>query len=181
MAAAAPAAAQAPAVDMTTVSSIDARGSAASRAAATEEKRVRYRAHRTPLRDDSLTISVNAPDTGEATRIDLPGLDGISFNMVCREEDGARNACGSRARVQLFNFLARQDVTCLFATAGGLTQVVSCEVQGQDLGDWLVRNGIARPKDAKAHADAQRGAQMARAGMWADAQTRKSFLVASSN
>lgn len=181
LAAVAPAAAEAPAVDMTTVSSIDAKAPAAGVIGSPEGKRIRYRAHRTPLRDDSLSISVISPDTGEETKVELPDLDGISFNMVCRGEDGSRSACGSRARVQLFNFLSRQDVACLFAAVGEASRLVSCEVQGQDLGAWLVRHGVARPKDLKAHAEAQREAHKARAGMWADAQTRKSLLVASSN
>jgi endonuclease YncB( thermonuclease family) len=180
LAAASPVIAESPEVDATTVSSITAKGMPADARFTVEEKQVRFLPHRSPLRGDGISISVISPDNGDATLIELPGLEGLSFNMICRGEDNSRNACGSRARVQLHNFLVRQEITCLFAApASQAMQIVSCDVKGQDLGEWLVRHGVARPTDARSYAAAQREAHANRSGMWADAETRKSLLVAS--
>jgi endonuclease YncB( thermonuclease family) len=162
-----------------TTSSIEARNPDAGALAGREETRVRFLAHRTPLRDDSLAISVVSPGTGELAKVELPGLEAMSFNMICRGQDDLRSACGSKARVQLFNFLARKEITCILGGARGQGgAVVSCAVQGEDLATWIVRRGIARTLDPKAFVEAQRHAQSTRTGMWADAQTRSSFMVA---
>jgi endonuclease YncB( thermonuclease family) len=168
------------AVDMMPVSSIP--GAPAGGAAFAEtpvETQVRYRAHRSPVRGDSLAISVTTLDGERELKIEIPGLEGISFNMVCRQADGARIACGSRARIQFVNLIARNEITCRQTASGqGTPKIRSCEIAGQDLAEWMVRNGIARSADGAAHREAMQTARQAEAGMWADAELRKGFVVA---
>jgi endonuclease YncB( thermonuclease family) len=166
-----------PAMDMTPVSSIPAAPPASAPAPA--ESEVRYRAHRSPIRGDNLSISVVTLDGERELRIELPGIEGISFNMVCRQADGAKIACGSRARIKLVNFIARNEIACRQASVGhGAPKTLSCGIAGTDLADWIVRNGIARSSDAGLHAAAMQAARQAELGMWADAELRKGFVVA---
>lgn len=138
-----------------------------------------FRVHRSPIRKDSVALSVVTLDTDEERTIELPGVEGMSFNTICRTTSGARVACGSRARVQLVNFVTRRDMACrMAAPVGEMPKVIACSIDGIDLGEWIVRSGIGRPTSEGLHVAAAREARSSERGMWADAETRNGLVLA---
>jgi endonuclease YncB( thermonuclease family) len=79
--------------------------------------------------------------------------------------------CGAKAANDLDAFIARRPVNCLPITLDQYGRTVaSCSVEGVDLGQWLVRNGLALdwPQYSKGKYDAaQRDAEHSGRGMWA--------------
>ena len=103
-------------------------------------------------------------------RIRLWGIDAPESTQLCRSEDSNQYRCGTQAANDLDSFIARRTVIC---AAINLDQygrtVATCSVDGADLGEWLVRNGLALdwPQYSKAKYDAvQREAEHAGRGMW---------------
>jgi endonuclease YncB( thermonuclease family) len=153
-------------------------GSLPAKTAAAETTE-RFVVHRSAVRADSVAISVVTLDTQEERTISLPGVVGMSFNKVCRSADGAKIACGSRARVQLVNFVTRKEMTCtMTAPVGEAPKVVSCKIGGEDVAEWIVRSGIGRPTVDGLHVAAMREARSSERGMWADAETRNDLVLA---
>ena len=78
------------------------------------------------------------------TRIRLWGVDAPESSQLCRGDDSLPYRCGAKAANDLDAFIARRPVSCLSVTLDqyGRT-VVLCSVGGIDLGEWLVRSGIA--------------------------------------
>jgi endonuclease YncB( thermonuclease family) len=104
-------------------------------------------------------------------RIRLWGVDAPESSQLCRGEDSLPYRCGAKAANDLDAFIARRPVNCLPITLDQYRRTVaSCSVQGVDLGQWLVRNGLALdwPQYSKGKYDAaQRDAEHAGRGMWA--------------
>jgi endonuclease YncB( thermonuclease family) len=107
-------------------------------------------------------ILVSAPDvladdlTGQAsiidgdtleihgTRIRLWGIDAPESSQLCRGDDSLQYRCGAKAANDLDAFIARRPVSCLPISLDRYGRTVAtCSVAGADLGDWLVRNGLA--------------------------------------
>ena len=101
-----------------------------------------------PALADDLTgqASVIDGDTIEihGTRIRLWGIDAPESTQLCRGEDSLQYRCGAKAANDLDAFIARRPVSC---TPISLDQygrtVATCSVDGADLGQWLVSNGLA--------------------------------------
>jgi|ERR1700730_9698544 len=78
------------------------------------------------------------------TRIRLWGIDAPESSQLCRNDDSLQYRCGAKAANELDAFIARRPVDC---TQVGLDQyrrtVAVCSIDGVDLGEWLVRNGLA--------------------------------------
>jgi endonuclease YncB( thermonuclease family) len=105
------------------------------------------------------------------TRIRLWGIDAPESSQLCRGEDSLPYRCGARAANDLDAFIARRPVSC---TPISLDQygrtVATCSVNDTDLGNWLVRSGLALdwPQYSKGkYAVAQRDAERAGRGIWA--------------
>ena len=99
------------------------------------------------LADDMIgQASVIDGDTLEihSTRIRLWGIDAPESTQLCRGEDSLQYRCGAKAANDLDAFIARRPVSC---TPISLDQygrtVATCSVDGADLGQWLVSNGLA--------------------------------------
>jgi endonuclease YncB( thermonuclease family) len=124
---------------------------------------------------DDLTgqASVIDGDTLEihGTRIRLWGVDAPESSQLCRGADSLQYRCGSKVANDLDAFIARRPVNCLPISLDRYGRTVAtCSVGGADLGDWLVRNGLALdwPQYSKRkYDDAQREAEHAGRGMWA--------------
>jgi endonuclease YncB( thermonuclease family) len=105
------------------------------------------------------------------TRIRLWGVDAPESSQLCRGEDSLQYRCGAKAANDLDAFIARRPVNCLPISLDRYRRTVAtCSVDGADLGDWLVRNGLALdwPQYSKRkYDDAQREAEQAGRGMWA--------------
>ena len=101
-----------------------------------------------PVLADDLAgqASVIDGDTIEihGTRIRLWGIDAPENAQLCRGEDSLQYRCGAKAANDLDVFIARRPVSC---TPISLDQygrtVATCSVDGTDLGQWLVSNGLA--------------------------------------
>jgi len=104
------------------------------------------------------------------TRIRLWGIDAPESSQLCRGDDSLQYRCGAKAANDLDAFIAGRPVHCLPISLDRYGRsVATCSVGGADLGDWLVRNGLALdwPQYSKRkYDDAQREAEQAGRGMW---------------
>ncbi|KRR25447.1 nuclease [Bradyrhizobium lablabi] len=104
-------------------------------------------------------------------RIRLWGIDTPESTQLCRADDSRPYRCGAKAANELDAFIAGRPVACapLSQDQYGRT-VASCSVNGIDLGEWLVRSGLALdwPQFSKGrYAVVQREADRAGRGVWA--------------
>jgi len=128
---------------------------------------------RTALCDDLFgQASVVDGDTLEihGTRIRLWGIDAPETTQLCRGDDSLPYRCGAKAANDLDAFIARRPVSC---TPISLDQygrtVATCTVDGADLGQWLVSNGLALdwPNYSKGmYGAVQHEAELAGRGIW---------------
>lgn len=125
------------------------------------------------LADDFIgQASVLDGDTLEihGIRIRVWGIDAPESSQLCRGDDSLQYRCGARAANELDAFIARRPVNCspLNLDQYGRT-VATCSVGGADIGDWLVRNGLALdwPQYSKGrYGEAQRDAERVGRGIW---------------
>jgi endonuclease YncB( thermonuclease family) len=121
---------------------------------------------------DDLTgqASIIDGDTLEihGTRIRLWGMDAPESSQLCRGEDSLLYRCGAQAANDLDAFIAGRPVSCIPISLDQYRRTVAtCSVDGVDLGEWLVRNGLALdwPQYSKGKFDAiQREAEHAGRG-----------------
>ncbi len=130
--------------------------------------------HGTALPDDMTgQVSIIDGDTLEihGTRVRLWGIDAPESTQLCRGADSLQYRCGAKAANDLDAFIAGRPVSCLPISLDRYGRTVAtCSVGGADLGDWLVRNGLALdwPQYSKRKYDAaQHEAEHAGRGMWA--------------
>jgi endonuclease YncB( thermonuclease family) len=78
------------------------------------------------------------------TRIRLWCIDAPESNQLCRGDDSLPYRCGAKPANDLDAFIAGRPVNCLPISLDRYGRTVAtCLVGGADLGDWLVRNGLA--------------------------------------
>ena len=125
------------------------------------------------LADDLIgQASVVDGDTLEihGTRIRLWGIDAPESTQLCRGDDSLQYRCGAKAANDLDAFIARRPVDCMPINLDQYGRTVAtCSVGGTDLGEWLVRGGLALdwPQFSKGRYDAaQRSAEHAGRGIW---------------
>jgi endonuclease YncB( thermonuclease family) len=124
---------------------------------------------------DDLTgqASIIDGDTLEihGTRIRLWGMDAPESSQLCRGEESLQYRCGAKAANDLDAFIAGRPVSCIPISLDRYGRTVAtCSVGGVDLGEWLVRNGLALdwPQYSKGKFDTiQREAEHAGRGIWA--------------
>ncbi|WP_246784848.1 thermonuclease family protein [Bradyrhizobium sp. S69] len=104
------------------------------------------------------------------TRIRLWGIDAPESSQLCRGEDSEQYRCGAQAANELDAFIARRPVSCIPISLDRYSRIVAtCTVGGADLGQWLVRNGLALdwPQYSKTkYAADQRDAEQSGRGIW---------------
>ena len=104
------------------------------------------------------------------TRIRLGGIDAPSVDQLCLNTQGERWTCGVAARDELIKHTDNKSWTChprQTIDRRGRT-VARCDVDGEDIQKWLVRNGWALSYTRVSHdydAD-EKEAREAKAGMW---------------
>jgi endonuclease YncB( thermonuclease family) len=105
------------------------------------------------------------------TRIRLWGIDAPETTQLCRGDDSLQYRCGAKAANELDAFIARRPVNCIPISLDQYRRTVAtCSVGDVDLGEWLVRNGLAIdwPEYSRGKYDAfQRKAEHAGRGIWA--------------
>jgi endonuclease YncB( thermonuclease family) len=78
------------------------------------------------------------------THIRLWGIDAPESGQLCRGEDSTQYRCGAQAANDLDAYIARRPVSCVPLSLDRYGRTVAmCSVEGADLGEWLVRNGLA--------------------------------------
>ncbi|SIN91882.1 Endonuclease YncB, thermonuclease family [Bradyrhizobium erythrophlei] len=105
------------------------------------------------------------------TRIRLWGIDAPETIQLCRGDDSQQYRCGAKSANDLDAFIAKRPVSCLPISLDQYGRTVAtCSVDGVDLGEWLVSNGLALdwPQYSKGkYTAAQRDAEHAGRGIWA--------------
>jgi endonuclease YncB( thermonuclease family) len=99
------------------------------------------------------------------TRIRLWGVDAPESSQLCRAEDSLQYRCGAKAANELDAFIARRPVDCSPVSLDQYRRTVAvCSIDGVDLAEWLVRNGLAldwptysKGKYDRAQRDAEHG------------------------
>lgn len=103
-------------------------------------------------------------------RIRLWGVDAPESSQLCRGEDSSQYRCGAQAANDLDAFIARRPVNCSPVSSDPYARSVAiCSVDGTNLGEWLVRKGLAVdwPQYSKGqHDGAQREVEHAGSGIW---------------
>jgi endonuclease YncB( thermonuclease family) len=95
----------------------------------------------------------------------LKGLDAPETRQMC-EIAGRKTPCGREAAAALRRWLARGPVTCTGNEQDRYSRLlVTCRVNGQDIGADLVRNGFA--VDYGGYSGEEREAAAAFRGIWA--------------
>ncbi len=76
-------------------------------------------------------------------RIRLHGIDAPESRQLCRQ-DGKPWQCGKDAANALADKIARRPVTCEDLGRDRYKRIIAtCAVAGEDLGAWMVANGLA--------------------------------------
>ena len=106
------------------------------------------------------------------TKLRLASIDAPSTDQLCLNDKGERWTCGVAARDALIRYTDKKPWTChvLRPNRHGRS-VAKCTVDGEDIQQWLVKNGWALAISRISHdydAD-QKAAREAKAGMWAGA------------
>jgi endonuclease YncB( thermonuclease family) len=103
------------------------------------------------------------------TRIRLGGIDAPSVDQLCLNNSGERWTCGVAARDELIKRADNKVWTCHTRQIDRRgRQVARCEVDGEDIQKWMVKNGWALSYVRFSHdydAD-EKAAREAKAGMW---------------
>src|SRR6202035_3237771 len=103
------------------------------------------------------------------SKIRLGGIDAPSVDQLCLNNTGERWTCGVAARDELTKHAGNKTWTChVIQTDRRGRQVARCEVDGEDIQKWLVKNGWALSYVRFSHDydDDEKAAREAKAGMW---------------
>ena len=104
-----------------------------------------------------------------STRIRLGGIDAPSTDQLCLNNKGERWTCGIAARDELIRHAGGKTWICRVRRTDPRGRTVArCEVDGEDIQKWLVKNGWALSYVRFSHdydAD-EKAAREAKAGMW---------------
>jgi endonuclease YncB( thermonuclease family) len=103
------------------------------------------------------------------SRIRLEAIDAPSVDQLCLNTNGERWTCGVAARDELIKHAETKSWSCRTVhTDRRGRSIARCEVDGEDIQKWLVRNGWALAYTRQSHdyeAD-EAVAREAKAGMW---------------
>jgi endonuclease YncB( thermonuclease family) len=103
------------------------------------------------------------------SRIRLGAIDAPSVDQLCLDTKGERWTCGIAARDELIHHAADKSWTCHVSQVDRRGRSVArCEIDGEDIQQWLVKNGWALSYTRFSHdydAD-EKAAREAKVGMW---------------
>jgi endonuclease YncB( thermonuclease family) len=125
---------------------------------------------RAPPQASDYSVSSELPEEVHGTRIRLWGIDAPESSQLCRNDESLLYRCGAKAANELDTFIARRPVECSPVSLDQYGRTVAvCSIDGVDLAEWLVRNGLAldwptysKGKYAKAQSEADYGGR----GIW---------------
>ena len=107
-----------------------------------------------------------------ATRIRLAGIDAPSNDQLCLNPSGERWTCGAAAHEALQKFAGDKPWICHVQRTDRFGRsVAKCEISGEDVSQWMVKNGwaLAYVRYSQAYTAEEKAARDARAGIWAGA------------
>src|ERR1700679_1830278 len=79
-----------------------------------------------------------------ASRIRLQGIDAPSVDQLCLDTKGERWTCGVAARDELIHHADNKTWTChVSRIARRGRSIARCEIDGEDIQQWMVKNGWA--------------------------------------
>jgi endonuclease YncB( thermonuclease family) len=105
----------------------------------------------------------------DATKVRLSGIDAPETDHLCLDSRGEKWACGISARDELIKRAGDRPWTChSTGTDRYGRSLAACEVDGQDIQQWMVRSGWALSFTRYSHVyDSDEAlARDARAGLW---------------
>ncbi len=103
-------------------------------------------------------------------RIRLHGIDAPESGQTCDDATGKSYRCGQRAALALDDLIADRPVECDARDVDRYGRIVAvCTVAGVDVGEWLVREGLALAyRDySMDYVDEEENARGDHLGMWA--------------
>lgn len=103
------------------------------------------------------------------SRIRLMGIDAPALQQLCLDAKGAPWKCGIAVRDELIRHAGDKPWTCHLARLDRRGRTLAkCEVDGEDIQKWMVKNGWALSFTRYSHVyDAdQKEAQAAKVGLW---------------
>ena len=104
------------------------------------------------------------------TRIRLHGIDAPESGQMCQDARGRDYRCGQKAAFALADWIGRATVSCEPRDTDRYGRVVAvCQARGQDMNEWMVRQGwaIAYQEYSKEYVPDELSARRVRAGIWA--------------
>jgi endonuclease YncB( thermonuclease family) len=105
-------------------------------------------------------------------RIRIFGIDAPEMEQLCLDAATQRSPCGVDARNALSTFGARRSWSCVQVDVDQYGRhVARCQVEGQDVGRWMVAQGwaLAFIRYSSAYAEDEKAARSARRGLWSGA------------
>ncbi|HEY9056416.1 MAG TPA: hypothetical protein VIN77_04630 [Aurantimonas sp.] len=103
-----------------------------------------------------------------AGTIVLTGIAPLPLDKTCGTGAGAW-PCGMRARTALRGYLRSRSVRCEVPEDFGQARETiesACTLRGDDIGEWIVRNGWAEARAGGAYEEAEAEARRKRRGIW---------------
>jgi endonuclease YncB( thermonuclease family) len=105
------------------------------------------------------------------SRIRLGGIDAPSVDQLCLNNSGERWTCGVAARDELIKHTDNKIWTCRLRQSAADRRgriIARCEVDGEDIQRWMVRNGwaLAYARFSHDYEEDEKAAREAKAGMW---------------
>jgi endonuclease YncB( thermonuclease family) len=108
-------------------------------------------------------------------RIRLWGIDAPESSQLCRNNNSDLYRCGAEAANRLSSFTAGKVVNCAPVGHDSYRRTVArCSINGVDIAEWLVRNGLALDWPRYSHSrynPAQDSARHGESGIWAGTWT----------
>jgi endonuclease YncB( thermonuclease family) len=104
-----------------------------------------------------------------STRIRLGGIDAPSSDQLCLNNKGERWTCGIAARDELIRHVGNKPWICRVRRIDPRGRTVArCEVDGEDIQKWMVKNGwaLAFVRFSRDYEADEKAAREAKAGMW---------------
>jgi endonuclease YncB( thermonuclease family) len=131
--------------------------------------RTRAQAPSPSLTGQALVVDGDSIELGDV-RVRIFGIDAPELSQPCKDAKGETYRCGSLAASVLEEEIGGRAVTCFPNDTDHYGRVVAtCQVAGRDLGDVMVRRGlaVAYERYSSRYIEAEAEARRARRGIWA--------------
>ena len=124
-----------------------------------------------------LTVSDGDGFVAAGLRIRLLGMDAPEIEQLCLDEEGREWPCGEKARWRLYELLAGREIEVRIHDVDRYGRLLAtCRVGGRDVGETMVREGLAVCYRSDRYEAAEREALRNRRGLWRGAhQTPESW------